>query len=236
MQSGKHKWLDRKEYPFTSYYLNVNGTSLHYIDEGQDDPVLFLHGTPSWSFDFRKIIKHLSKNYRCIAPDHIGFGLSEKPAHYNYSLQNHTVNLELLIANLKLKNITLVVHDFGGPIGFQYAIKHPDTIKQIVVLNSLLWDFSSNQVFKTFKKVADSPLLSILYKYFNFSPKVMLPKSFGDHRIGKSVLRNYTKAFAKPSERVGCLAFAYSLLKDQNQFESLWNQRSVLQSKQVLFI
>ena len=69
-----NSWLDQKEYPFNSNYFNVNGHQMHYIDEGQGETILFIHGTPSWSFDFRNVIKSLSKNYRCIAIDHVGFG------------------------------------------------------------------------------------------------------------------------------------------------------------------
>lgn len=74
-------WLNKTEYPFTSHYFDINGHKLHYIDEGSGDILLFIHGTPSWSFDFRNVIKSLSKHYRCIAIDHLGFGLSDKPEH-----------------------------------------------------------------------------------------------------------------------------------------------------------
>ena len=86
-------WLDTFEYPFNPNYFSVNGQRLHYIDEGQGDTILFVHGTPSWSFDFRNIIKGLKDSYRCVAIDHIGFGLSEKPEHYDYSTKNHSKTL-----------------------------------------------------------------------------------------------------------------------------------------------
>lgn len=81
-------WLDKTEYPFTAKYFEVNGQKLHYIDEGNGDAILSPRNT-SWSFDFRKVIKSLKTNFRCIAFDHIGFGLSDKPEHYDYSTQNH---------------------------------------------------------------------------------------------------------------------------------------------------
>ena len=95
-------WLDTEEYPFESKYFNLYGTKLHYIDEGAGPVLLFVHGTPSWSFDFRNIIKVLSKKYRCVAIDHIGFGLSEKPKEYNYSTAGHSKNLEALVDDLNL--------------------------------------------------------------------------------------------------------------------------------------
>lgn len=78
-------WLDRSQYPFASQYFNVDGQRLHYIDEGEGEILLFVHGTPSWSFDFRNVVKDLRSAYQCIAVDHIGFGLSDKPEHYDYS-------------------------------------------------------------------------------------------------------------------------------------------------------
>ena len=85
-------WLNTNEYPFKHHYFKVNDTTMHYVDEGEGEVLLFVHGTPSWSFEFRNVIKFLSKKYRCIAIDHIGFGLSEKPAKYDYTVQNHTAS------------------------------------------------------------------------------------------------------------------------------------------------
>ena len=118
-------WLDTSEYPFTSNYFEINGCKLHYIEEGSGEPILFIHGTPSWSFDYRNIIKNLKSDYKCIAIDHIGFGLSDKPEHYDYSTQNHSKTLENFVLKKQLDNITVVVHDFGGPIGLNFAIKYP---------------------------------------------------------------------------------------------------------------
>lgn len=107
-------WLDKSEYPFKSMYFDINGQKLHYIDEGKGETLLFVHGTPSWSFDFRIIIKKLKETYRCVAIDHIGFGLSDKPENYDYSTQNHSKTLEYFALEKQLDNITIIVHDFGG--------------------------------------------------------------------------------------------------------------------------
>lgn len=94
MDKSKNSWLDKTGYPFTSHYFDVAGYNLHFIDEGQGETILFVHGTPSWSFDYRHVIKTLTSNFRCIAVDHIGFGLSDKPEQYNYSTQNYSATLE----------------------------------------------------------------------------------------------------------------------------------------------
>jgi pimeloyl-ACP methyl ester carboxylesterase len=231
-----NNWLDTKEYPFQSNYFEINGQKLHYIDEGKGETILFIHGTPSWSFDFRNSIKALQDQYRCIAIDHIGFGLSDKPEVYDYSTQNHSATLEKFILDKKLENITLVVHDFGGPIGLNFAMRYPDKIKKLVILNSWLWSSQTDPDFIQLSKILKSSLLPFLYRYLNFSPKFILPKSFGDHKLSRHLLKQYTKPFANKTQRNGALAFAKSLLNDQNWFEELWNKRNTISAKPTLFI
>jgi pimeloyl-ACP methyl ester carboxylesterase len=229
-------WLDKSQYPFKSNYFNINGQKLHYIDEGNGDVLLFIHGTPSWSFDYRNIIKELKANYRCVAIDHIGFGLSDKPELYDYTTKNHSKTLEKFALEKQLNNFTLVVHDFGGPIGLNFAMQHPAKIKSLIILNSWLWSSKNDPDFIKLSKILKSPLLPFLYRYLNFSPKFILPKSFGDHKLSNSLLRQYTMPFANKTQRNGALAFAKSLLNDQDWFEQLWSKRHVISNKPTLFI
>lgn len=231
-----HDWLDRSEYPFTSKFSYIDGYKLHYIDEGVGNVILFVHGTPSWSFDYRNIIKALSKSFRCIAIDHIGFGLSDKPEHYDYSTINHSRTLEKFIEKKQLSDFTLVVHDFGGPIGLNFAIEHPDMVKRLVILNSWLWSSKTDPDYIKLSRLLRSPILPFLYKYLNFSPKFILPKSFGDHKLSSQTLKQYTKPFAHKTQRNGALAFAKSLLNDQDWFEELWNHKKSIASKPTLLI
>ncbi len=229
-------WLDKSEYPFTSNYFEINGQKLHYIDEGKGETVLFVHGTPSWSFDYRNIIKKLKENFRCIAIDHIGFGLSDKPEHYNYSTQNHSKTLEKFVLEKNLENITLVVHDFGGAIGLNFAMQYPGKIKRLVIFNSWLWSSKTDPDFIKLSKILKSPLLPFLYRYLNFSAKFILPKSFGDSKMSKQLLKQYTKPFADKTQRNGALAFAKSLLNDQDWFDELWSKRQAISNRPTLFI
>lgn len=231
-----HNWLNKIEYPFAAHHFSINGQQLHYIDEGQGETILFVHGTPSWSFDYRNMIKKLKATHRCIAIDHIGFGLSNKPEQYDYSTKNHSNTLEQFILAKQLNNITLVVHDFGGPIGLNFAIHHPNKIKQLIIFNTWLWSSKDDPAFIKMKKLLKSPLLSFLYRYLNFSPRFILPKSFGAHKISNKLLQQYTKPFANHKQRNGALAFAKSLLTDQDWFEELWNKRSAIANKPTLFI
>lgn len=129
----------RSLYPFRSNYLEVQGHRYHYIDEGEGPWVVMLHGNPTWSFYYRELVKKLSPQYRVIVPDHIGCGLSDKPGDkdYSYRLQSRVENLEALLQHLGAeKDITLVVHDWGGMIGMTYAVRNSEKIKRLVILNT----------------------------------------------------------------------------------------------------
>jgi len=129
-------WLNQL-YPFKSNFLKLSNTlSMHYLDEGSSEPILMLHGNPTWSFYYRNLVSEFSKTNRVVVPDHIGCGLSDKPQDYEYTLQNHIDNLEKLVEHLNLKNFVLMVHDWGGPIGFGLIRRHPEWIKKIIILNT----------------------------------------------------------------------------------------------------
>jgi len=126
-------------YPFKSNYMDIRGIKYHYIDEGSGNPVLMIHGNPTWSFYFRSLIKDLSPKFRTIAPDHIGCGLSGRPdtSGYDYRLKSRVEDIDLFLRNLNLTGkITLILHDWGGMIGMAYAVKNPEKISSVVIMNS----------------------------------------------------------------------------------------------------
>jgi haloalkane dehalogenase len=130
----------RGEYPWEGSFFEVkNGVRMHYLDEGKGEPIVMVHGNPTWSFYFRNLVKGLSGAYRTIVPDHIGCGLSDKPGDdaYDYVLSQRVDDLEALLEHLGVReNITLLVHDWGGMIGLAYATRHPSLVKRIIVLNT----------------------------------------------------------------------------------------------------
>ena len=126
-------------YPFKSHYMDLDGLQYHYVDEGRGEPVVMVHGNPTWSFYYRELIKSLSGRYRTIAPDHIGCGLSDipPPSQYNYTLQTRIDDLDQLIGSLTgSEKISLILHDWGGMIGMAYALRHPQKISRLIVLNT----------------------------------------------------------------------------------------------------
>lgn len=230
-------WLNTNEYPFKHHYFNVNDTTMHYVDEGEGEVILFVHGTPSWSFEFRNVIKFLSKKYRCIALDHIGFGLSEKPAKYDYTVQNHTASLLKLITHLQLNQFTMLVHDFGGIIGLAAAEQIPEKIKGLVMLNTWCRSIQDEPEYKKMKMILGSPLMPLLYRYLNFSAKYILPAAFGERsRLTPEIHQHFLRPFSKASERNGTIAFAKSLLRDQDYYASIGKKLTILKEKPVLII
>jgi pimeloyl-ACP methyl ester carboxylesterase len=132
------RWL-RVLYPFEpKWFRTPHGARMSYLDEGprDDEAVLMLHGNPTWSFFYRDLVKRVAPTLRCVVPDHVGMGLSEKPADYSYRLATRIADVEALVASLGLKKIHLVVHDWGGAIGFGFATRHPELVGRITILNT----------------------------------------------------------------------------------------------------
>jgi pimeloyl-ACP methyl ester carboxylesterase len=125
-------------WPFAPHFTEAGGFRQHYVDEGQGRPVLLLHGQPTWGYIWRGFIPALAATHRVIVPDHMGFGKSETPSDREYTLRTHVGNLTALIEALDLHDITLVMQDWGGPIGIGYAVRHPDRIHSLVLMNTVV--------------------------------------------------------------------------------------------------
>jgi len=126
----------RSLYRFTSHSLDLDGHRYHYVDEGQGETLLLVHGNPTWSFYWRNLIRALAPRYRLIAIDHMGCGLSDKPSGYRYRLEQHIENLSRLVERLDLRDVTLVAHDWGGPIGLGAALAAPERFARFVLMNT----------------------------------------------------------------------------------------------------
>ena len=164
--------IDPALYPFKSHYFDRGAElRMHYLDEGGDaPPVLMVHGNPSWSFYYRNLVQALSGTHRCIVPDHIGMGLSDKPddSDYSYTLAQRIDDLGALIESLNLSQpITLVVHDWGGMIGLGWAVRHPQRIARIVILNTAAFPLPRDKAFPGALRFTRSALGAFLVRGFN---------------------------------------------------------------------
>ncbi len=151
-------------FPFTPHYLDIDGQRMHYVDEGEGEVVLMLHGNPSWSFLYRDLIRELKPDHRAVAPDHIGCGRSDKPddGAYEYTLASRVADLSRLVEELDLRNITLVVHDWGGMIGMAWATEHADRVARLVVLNTAAFPLPPGKRFPAALALARVPGLGAL--------------------------------------------------------------------------
>jgi haloalkane dehalogenase len=128
-------------FPFAPRYHEVNGFAMHFVDEGAGEPVVLVHGDPTWGYLWRRFIPALSQRRRCVVPDHMGMGKSGVPEQpYPYRLRHHVANLESLLLHLDLREMTLVLHDWGGPVGLGFAVRHAERIKRLVLMNT--WAFA----------------------------------------------------------------------------------------------
>ncbi len=124
------------EYDFPSHYLTLPAGRLHYLDEGSGPTILLVHGNPTWSYYYRNLVSTLAKQYRVIVPDHLGCGLSDKPADFHYKLENHIANLGSLLEHLGVQRVSMVVHDWGGAIGLGVVEQCSIDLVKLVLLNT----------------------------------------------------------------------------------------------------
>lgn len=162
--------VPRALYPFEGRYLDLGGVRMHYLDEGRGEAVVCVHGNPTWSFYYRRLVEGLRSSHRVVVPDHIGCGLSDKPAdeRYRYTLSRRIDDLEALVDHLRLDDVTLVVHDWGGAIGFGWAVRHPELVRRLVILNTAAFHLPAGKRMPwQLSLVRDTPLGPLLVRGLN---------------------------------------------------------------------
>jgi cis-3-alkyl-4-acyloxetan-2-one decarboxylase len=183
--SDDARW--RALYPFESHELRLDGSRYHYLDEGSGEVLLLVHGNPTWSFYWRNLVLGLREKYRVIVPDHIGCGLSDKPADYPYRLEQHVSNLSSLINELDLKKVTLLAHDWGGAIGLGAATAQPERFSRFVMFNTAA--FRSNWMPWRIR-ICRTPILGkIAVQGFNAFAKAALWMAVSKHERMTSAVR-----------------------------------------------
>jgi haloalkane dehalogenase len=220
-------WVDAAEYPFESRWLDVGPGRLHYVDEGHGPTILMVHGTPTWSFLYRHLIRGLRDRYRCLALDHLGFGLSDRPTGWSYHPQDQARILTTVIDTLELRDLTLVVHDFGGPIGLAHAIAHPANVRRLVLFNTWMWSLQGDRRLRWTGRLFDSPLGRVLYERASFSLRVLWRQAVKDPRAHAGPVRaHYAAPLASPATRHATWVYARALLGASDWYEALWSRRT----------
>lgn len=224
-------WLDRSAWPWTPHWIDTGAGRQHYIDEGDGPPVVLVHGTPTWSFEWRHVVASLRTRHRVIAADHLGFGLSDRPAGAGYRPEDHAERFRTLVEGLCPSGpLTLVVHDFGGPIALDWALDHPQRLAHLVVTNSWMWSFGDDPSMRRTAKMAGGALGRWLYRRFNASQRLIMPSAYADkRRLTPAIHAQYLNVFPDPDGREQVLfALAQSLLGSSAFFDRLWQRRDRL--------
>lgn len=195
---------DSKLYPFQARWFDGAGPKVHYVDEGSGTPVVMFHGNPTWSFLYRKVINELKGQFRCIAMDYPGFGLSERPAGYGYSSAEHAEVVGKLVDALGLQDFIVVGQDWGGPIGMTVALERASRVSGMVFANTWYWPARGG--LNTFSVVMSSPPFQWLILQRNWFVNFIMPRSVATP-MAPEVFRTYQDAQPTPEARRGVAEF-----------------------------
>lgn len=201
-----------KNFPFTSRYLTLeDGTLVHYVDEGTGIPILLLHGNPTWSFLYRHIITALKSNFRCIAVDYPGFGLSEATERYGYTAAEHATIMLKVVEKLQIKDFYIMMQDWGGPIGFYIAGHIPDHVRGFIIGNTWAWTHN-NWRFSLFSFLVGG--LTGQYAAYLVNGVVRLFLGMGiKSRLSREDYQMYLLPFKKRSKRKPTYIFPRQLIQ-----------------------
>jgi haloalkane dehalogenase len=204
-------WVSEELYPFESHYADVDGARVHYIDEGNGPPLLLMHGNPTWSFLYRDLIIGLRDRYRCIAIDYPGFGLSQAASGYSYTPAEHANVVEDLFVRLDVKDVTMMVQDWGGPIGFAAATRHPDRFAAFVIGNTWAWP-KSDPGTQVFSRLLGGPIGGYLILRRNFFVEKIIPQNVKRKKLPEAVMEAYRGPFPTPESRQPLHVFPREIL------------------------
>lgn len=225
---GLPSWIDQSEYPFESKWFKVGTKQMHYVDEGQGKPIVFLHGSPLWSFTYRHLIKNLRGQFRCIAPDFIGFGLSDKPTNWTYRPERQAEYLADFLDSLRLEEVMMVVHGTSGPAALSYAIQRPEKVSHLILMNTHLGALDDAPAVHKLDKMANGPLGRFLFLNMNWAVRSLKFAVQDKKYFTKDVHDHFAIPLNESSERIAPYGFARALLGSGGFYRSLWDRRQAL--------
>ena len=228
----------------TSHYIALRSGRMHYVDSGSGPVIVFVHGTPTNSYEYRHVIAALSQTHRCIAPDHFGFGKSDRPQQFAYTPEAHAEALREFVDALGLDRFTLVVHDFGGPIGLPLAMSEPTDrrgrplVSRMVIINTWAWPIDDDPRMARGARFIGGAAGRFLYRYANASLQLIMPSAYGDKRkLTKAIHRQYLDVFRDRNARVLVLhSLAKSLLGSRAHYQSLLERIAALRRLPVMIV
>ena len=212
--AARPPWLSSELYPFDSHFAELEAARVHYLDEGSGPPLLLLHGNPTWSFIYREVVEGLRDRFRCIAVDYPGFGLSRAAPGYGYRPAEHADVIERLLLQLDLSAVTMMVQDWGGPIGFALATRHPERFSGFVIANTWAWP-KSDPGTQVFSRLFGGPIGGYLILRRNFFVEKILPGNVKRRKLSEAVMDAYRGPFPTPQSRRPLHVFPREILRSR---------------------
>lgn len=185
-------------------FIDLDGARIHYVDEGAGETLLLLHGNPSWSFLYRKIIASLEGDFRCVALDYPGYGMSDAPAGYGFTPREHSILLEHFVDRLGLRDLTIMVQDWGGPIGLGLAGRRPELVRRLIIGNTFAWPLDGERRIRVFSWVMGGPIGRSLTSLFNFVPRFFFRRGLAQ-KPDPQVLALYLAPWRERARRVAAV-------------------------------
>jgi haloalkane dehalogenase len=228
-------WIPERLYPFASRFAEAGGARVHYADEGEGPPLLLLHGNPTWSFLYRDVIRGLSDRFRCIAVDLPGFGLSQAPPGYGFTPAEHARVLERFVTRLDLTGVTMMVQDWGGPIGFAAASRHPGRFERFVIGNTWAWP-KADLGTQAFSRLLGGPIGRRLIVQRNLFVERILPGGVRLRRLPEEVMAAYRGPFPTPASRWPTAVFPREILGSRPFLAEVERGLGALRDRPVLLV
>lgn len=202
MPAGERpEWVDDELFPFDSHFVELDGNVVHYVDEGSGPILLMLHGNPTWSFLWRDAIRALRDDFRCIALDYPGFGLSTARPGYGYLPEEHADVVTAFVERLGLAGATLVGQDWGGPIGLAVGQRRPGTFDRLVLANTWAWPTNGDLYFEFFSRIGGASPLRFLARRLNLVVNAFVPAGHRRRKPTTAEMTHYRRAQDTPERR-----------------------------------
>jgi len=201
-RDGDPPWLDRaRDYPFESRFVDIDGSRVHYVDEGRGPTLLLLHGNPLWSFYFRRVIRGLRAGFRCVALDYPGYGLSRAGSGYGFRVEDHARIVERFVGCLDLADVTLLAHDGGGPIGLRVAGEDPDRFRRLVLSDCFAWPLGEDPKVARMLRFVGSRGFTFVNTALNVLPRVVAARGIRGTSLSPSERAAYVGPFLDAQTR-----------------------------------
>ena len=235
-RSARPNWVPRTLFPYESRFMDIHGHSIHYIDEGSGPVLLLLHGNPTWSFLYRDIVRDLKGSFRCIAMDYPGFGLSQAAEGYDFLPASHARVVDAFVESLGIDRFSLMVQDWGGPIGLWVAGHRTSQVERLIIGNTWAWPIDGDQHFERFSKLMGGTIGRFMICHFNAFVNLMIPMNVKRRHLSSETMAAYRSPFPTEDSRMPTWIFPREIVNSGDFLTEVESGLERLASKPALIV